>query len=307
MITLFRNCLSVSFDHIQSDARAMISFERTLRIPGDDQEYPLPPGLGEFPIKFTETSRAPVSWRRPDAVMLPMWPSEAMWISVNGGNHPCAIKIATGGINALTGEALVPGLSEQQDYIVVPVQPWVDGYVIETGVVRQFVATRLGEGHSVAEQLLASPDPVSLQLMFFAMTAERNRRRFADMQRASGSGRALAVGAGGKIRQDIYCDPYGISAWVSEPVATIDIFLVPADAWRRLTGNRPPARAPTPEDYTAAGLPWFDYFDRSSRPMTSSSSLTGIRAVPDAEMVDKKFRVPNAQIKSLVKGKPLAT
>jgi hypothetical protein len=41
----------------------------------------------------------------------------------------CAIKVATGKINATSGEAWSPGLSgDQQDYMVAPEQPWLDGY-----------------------------------------------------------------------------------------------------------------------------------------------------------------------------------
>jgi len=41
-----------------------ISFERTLRLPDDGKEYPLPPGLGEFPVLKVEdfAGKVPDSW-----------------------------------------------------------------------------------------------------------------------------------------------------------------------------------------------------------------------------------------------------
>ena len=42
-----------------------VSFQRTLRIPDDGSVYPLPPGLGEFPIHRVEdhAERVPEPWR----------------------------------------------------------------------------------------------------------------------------------------------------------------------------------------------------------------------------------------------------
>jgi hypothetical protein len=37
--------------------------------------------------------------------------------------------------------------------MVSPEQPWLDGFAIEKGVIRQFVAMPLGDGYSVEEQV----------------------------------------------------------------------------------------------------------------------------------------------------------
>jgi hypothetical protein len=46
--------------------RLDITFQRTLRIPDDGTTYPLPPGLGQFPIRKVEdyANRVAESWRR---------------------------------------------------------------------------------------------------------------------------------------------------------------------------------------------------------------------------------------------------
>ncbi|KAF7366578.1 Integral membrane protein [Mycena sanguinolenta] len=58
------------------------------------------------------------------------------------------------GINAITGgkrdEKPPNGL---QDYVVGGKQPWLDGIATEPGVVRQFVAMKLGHGYTIEEQL----------------------------------------------------------------------------------------------------------------------------------------------------------
>ncbi len=134
MIELKSDTLIVRFPDIHEDAILHIDFQRTLRIPDDDSDYPLPPGLGAFPMRHVDdhAARVPSSWIEHGGVMLPMYQSEAMWISFAGGNgYPFALKVAAGKINAVTGETWSDGLErDPQDYMVVPNQPWLDGYCV---------------------------------------------------------------------------------------------------------------------------------------------------------------------------------
>jgi hypothetical protein len=75
--------------------------------------------------------------------------SEALWISFSAG-YPCAVKIAAGKINVFSGAAWTAELqSEPQNYVVVPGQPWLDGFSVGEGLLRPFVAMPLGAGDSV--------------------------------------------------------------------------------------------------------------------------------------------------------------
>ena len=63
-------------------------------------------------------------------------------------------KVAAGKIDAVTGEPWTNDLSEQpQNYLAVPDQPWLDGFCVGKGLIRQFVAMPLGEGYTAEEQL----------------------------------------------------------------------------------------------------------------------------------------------------------
>ena len=77
-----------------------ITFQRTLRIPDDGQPYPLPPGLGHFPIRRVEDyiDRVPADWREHGGVFIPMYQREAMWLRFENQKHwrPTALKIAVG-------------------------------------------------------------------------------------------------------------------------------------------------------------------------------------------------------------------
>jgi hypothetical protein len=77
------SAITVSDPEHPSVPETAISFQRTLRIPDDTREWPLPPGLGEFPLR-TVTSladRATAAMRERGGVVLPMYQAEAMWIS----------------------------------------------------------------------------------------------------------------------------------------------------------------------------------------------------------------------------------
>ena len=70
--------------------------------------------------------------------------SEALWISFSA-RYPFAVKIAAEKINAVSGEAWTAEVhSEPQDYVVVPGQPWLDGFSVGAGLIRPFVALPLG-------------------------------------------------------------------------------------------------------------------------------------------------------------------
>ena len=83
MIELSNNDLVFSFPEVHPEARLRISFQRTLRIPDDGNEYPLPPGLGSFPLRHVDdfASKVPAGWLRRGGVMMPMYQSEALWVS----------------------------------------------------------------------------------------------------------------------------------------------------------------------------------------------------------------------------------
>ncbi len=145
------NSLIFRFPEVHEAASCGIHFQRTLRIPDDEKTYLFPPGLGAFPLRHLDdfARRIPDPWLKRGGVIMPMHQAEAMWIYFESRGYeveyPFAIKIATGKINAVSGDEWTPHLNtDPQDYIVIPEQPWLDGYCVEKGVIRQFVAMPLG-------------------------------------------------------------------------------------------------------------------------------------------------------------------
>ena len=132
-----------------------VSFQRTLRLPDDEKIYPLPPGLGNFPLRDVRryAEQLPGGFLRRGGVLMPMYQAEALWLSFDT-SYPWALKIGTGLTNAVSGKRCEAGLSSgSQSYVVLPEQPWLDGYRTEKGIIRQFVASRLGDRYTAEEQL----------------------------------------------------------------------------------------------------------------------------------------------------------
>ncbi len=226
MITLESDRLVFRFPEVHEEAACAIEFQRTLRIPDDERAYPLPPGLGRFPLRHIDdhAEQVPGGWLKRGGVIMPMHQSEAMWLmfwSLPEAllEYPCAIKIATGKVSAITGESWVQGLNrDPQDYLVVPDQPWLDGYCVEKGVIRQFVAVPLGEGYSAEEQITGAGEHGGLQILVYPMKAERyealkraqsrvHQSTICESLSAGEIGDAMGLAPGGRMSQEIYDDP----------------------------------------------------------------------------------------------------
>ncbi len=154
MIELRDDQLVFRFPDVHSRAELSIDFQRTLRIPDDGTAHFLPPGLGQFPLHHVDDYRetTPAEWVVHGGVFFPMHQAEATWLYFNG-DYPMTVKVGAGKINAVTGRQWRNKLAKLQDYLVTPDQPWLDGFNVRKGMIRQFVAMPLGEGYTAEEQL----------------------------------------------------------------------------------------------------------------------------------------------------------
>lgn len=308
MIRLEDDALHFSFPDVHPRAELRVDFQRTLRIPDDGTDHRLPPGLGRFPVRHVDdhAGRVPRRWLDRGGVMLPMYRSEAMWLNFGSGaggfyghgrhgGYPFAVKVAAGKINAVTGEAWEDGLHrDPQDYLVTPDQPWLDGFCVEKGTVRQFVAMELGTGYSVEEQLTGEAEHGGVQLIAYPMKREVYEEKVA---REEESGRILfeqsadfapalastapdmGLGAGGRMRQEIFDDPYDFDDWDLRHASRCFVHLTNALVWRAITGSEPPTTPPTAKEYTRAGLPWFDYYAADREALEGSDALARVKSV----------------------------
>ncbi len=311
--------VTVVDNRVQIGERFSVSFQRTLRIPDDGRTYPLPPGLGAFPVHRVADhhDRLPAAWRR-DGVFIPMFQREALWLGFDGAVwKPNAVKIAAGNVNAISGDVWDETLhAEPQDYIVCPDQPWLDGINDGDGRVRQFVAAPLGSGYTIEAQVSGTDEAGGIQIVVF----EPKSGRFPDhpppmpdlgpeaMAMAMPSaGAAMGLAAGGALRQKIYPDPYGIDAWDAANRGAIFVHIMNAEQYRDVTGREPPPTTISSKTYTDNGLPWFDLYDESRASLAPPDSLSRVKSLSelDAERersptdADAPVDVPDSQIRKL--------
>jgi hypothetical protein len=301
MIELKHDSLVFTLSKVHPKAKLSIDFQRTLRIPDDGSDYSLPPGLGQFPLKHVDdfANNIPNSWVEHGGVMLPMFQSEALWLNFSSGfiakndtEYPFAVKIATGKINALTGEEWINSLNgDPQDYLVVPEQPWLDGYCVEKGFIRQFVAMPLGSGYSVEEQVTGKNEYGGLQIIAYPMKREIFEKRFKKVERSEvyedvcycmsesdSSFADMGLAPGGRMRQEIYEDPFDINDWDTENSSRCFIHITNSLVWRAITDEEPPTIPLTASEYSKNGLPWFEYYADSSK-LSGSSILKKLKSV----------------------------
>lgn len=301
---------------IRIGPRFAVAFHRTLRIPDDGRTYPLPPGLGAFPILKLNDHLQPIASKDfPGAqAVIPMYQREALWLGFNAPSwKPSAVKVAIGRVNAISGAPMDHILrADPQDYIVCPDQPWLDG--INTGheAIRQFVAMPLGLGYTVEAAVTAQEAFGGIQITVF----EPVPGRFPDepppptepgpMSAPQKMAQPMGLGAGGVMRQKIYPDPYGIDTWDQSHYGSVTVHIVNSLQFRELTGIEPP---PTPIDaktYTEYGLPWFDLYDEAKGDLAPSDRLSTAKTITARDQErgettpeEGSFNVSETQIKKL--------
>ncbi|MGW0947119.1 hypothetical protein ACWD4O_31860 [Streptomyces sp. NPDC002623] len=210
---------------------------------------------------------------------------------------------------------------DPQNYVTLPRQPWLDGINSGRGTVRQFVAVPLGLGATVEGQVTGEEVWGGVQLQSFPLNErkraewlEAERRRALETSsvksvRVAGYGApppapgaapmmpaaapapggapraraaaAMGLGVGGSMRQEVYKDVRPVADYTDGPAARVFVHLVTPPEWRRITGEEPPASPVDRAAYTAAGLPWYDYYDNDAHDVAPSDALADVQPVGD--------------------------
>jgi hypothetical protein len=309
----------ISGDALQLPGGVTVRFMRTLRLP-ETGTHPLPPGIGAFPLRrvadFPDT--APEQWLARGGVMLPVYQREAMWLSFSA-SAPAALQVGVGKVCAVSGRPWSDRLSQDpQNYVVLPRQPWLDGINSGSGTIRQFVAVPLGLGATVEGQVSGEEVWGGVQLQVFELGEEQlaawqaEQRRRVNVSRGAFGGyggypaampmaapaapaaapppapggaprraAAMGLGAGGRMRQEVYRDDRKPSDWRDKPSGRVFVHLTTAPEWRRITGEAPPPSPVNRAAYTAAGLPWFDYYDADAEDLAAPDTLAQVKPVGD--------------------------
>jgi hypothetical protein len=287
--------VTVEAERVRIGERFAVSFQRTLRIPDDGKVYPLPPGLGAFPLRRVEdfAERLPAAWREQGGVFLPMYQREALWLWFDAAAwKPNAVKVGVGRVNAVSGGAWEEGLrADPQNYVVCPDQPWLDGINAGDGTIRQFVAMPLGLGYTVEAALTGGEEFGGIQIEVYEPRPGRFPDRPPGRAEDHGpfflegvtAGPAMGLGAGGAMAQRIYPDPHGIETWDTANRGGITVHIVNSEQYRSITGAEPLLTPISARTYTELGLPWFDLYDEALGHIPPAERLAGAKTIAERD------------------------
>jgi hypothetical protein len=88
----------------------------------------------------------------------------------------------------------------------------------------------------------------------------------------------MGLSPGGKMRQQVFEDPYGIEAWDQTRKSRCFVTLLDAEDWCHFTGEPPKTKPPTAKDYTQAGLPWFDFYKPAASTLQGASAFSKLKS-----------------------------
>lgn len=313
---LYEDTLTFDFTgQVHPSARLVVRFTRTSRIPDGGSPHLTPRYLGSFALRSVDGCPGPLPdpWRQHGGILLPVLANEALRLDFepetlgeSAIGYPFAVRVAAGKVNALTGGDWEKGEDLRQDppdYLVVPGQGSLDGFCVGAGVVRQFVATPLGDGRTAEEQITGGAEHGGLQIQVYPMRAEAFVSRIHREGRLSrlhhlhapdhgggGLHRQMGLGAGGRLQQTVVRDPYAARDWEARSGRCF-VHLLDARDWRLATGEHAPqlsqplweqAEAGWPE---AADAPHGENPSEAIESLEGSPALTGLRGVvaPPAE------------------------
>jgi hypothetical protein len=201
-----------------------ISFQRVPRVPDDAP-----------PARLRSHGVLPVALVSEDIAFVPVGDEEGVWLGLEGRNDlPCAVRVL---IQSATLEDAVTGrppsnrlTDDPQNYVVVPLQHWLEGATVDGTCARQFV------------RIAWTPKQAAVQV--FSFLAAPLREGFQPA-----SGRTRENGPPCRlpefVEQDLWPDPYGVGAWNESAVARMQVRVVSGEEYLHATGSTaPPALDP---------------------------------------------------------------
>ena len=84
----------------------------------------------------------------------------------------------------------------------------------------------------------------------------------------------MGIGRGGRIHQKIYPDPFGIEVWQDAPVAAVAVYVVNAQSFEQITGEK----IPVPVGHeTYEGL-WYGLKDQQAADVAGTGKFSGLKS-----------------------------
>lgn len=176
-----------------------VSLRKTEIIKVDDGLHRLPPDKGPF-IEYAvaDYPGCPAEWSR-DGFFVAVKEGEPLWFDFRS-NADSAVVCSVQRVNPITGEAsdFEAGLRKdpKQNYLRLPEQMWLDGYVND-GKVYQFIVTKSGVGFGVNEFVLPieKQDSHAVAFAFYSPVVDVPRQSGGVLRSSGICGQAVNMSA----------------------------------------------------------------------------------------------------------------
>ena len=113
------------------------------------------------------------------------------------------------------------------------------------------------------------------------------------------SQREMGIAAGGKIRQEILEDTYGVESWDESAFRDAVIHIVNSEVYQEITGREAPPSPITKEQYYQYGIPWYsDYNEKapSLSPVAAFKRVFSIGQIDKNRGIGKEEAAPRREI-----------
>jgi hypothetical protein len=112
------------------------------------------------------------------------------------------------------------------------------------------------------------------------------RDRCAPVQEA----KEMGLSAGGKMKQKIVQDRYGLDHRDTTCFGRCYVHIVNSAMFEQITGKKPPSTPVSAKTYSSYGYPWYDMYEENISGVKGSSILDNVKSVKEIDQ--EKFMVP---------------
>jgi hypothetical protein len=102
--------------------------------------------------------------------------------------------------------------------------------------------------------------------------------------------REMGLSAGGKMKQKIVEDPFGVNHWDTQCFGRCYVHIVNSAMFEQITGKKPPSTPISAKTYSSYGYPWFDMYEENISGVKGSNILNNVKSVKEIDQ--EKFLFP---------------
>ena len=102
----------------------------------------------------------------------------------------------------------------------------------------------------------------------------------------------MGLGAGGFMKQEIYADTYGADAWDENNSLRIFVHLVNSEQYQLITGQHPPTKPISENEYRYHNYPWYEYY--AEGPLAKPSEiLSQVQSIGTKQILNQETILPD--------------